>query len=79
MKISCPVRLIHGLSDEQVPSSFAMRLLEACSCRDAAITLSKSSTHSMEEDGDMKAMRSMIKEVMYNFQGNYDLRSPGSG
>jgi hypothetical protein len=26
--IGCPVRLIHGLSDEQVPSSLAMRMLE---------------------------------------------------
>lgn len=49
IEIKCPVRLIHGLSDEQVPSSLAMRMLEACTCDDAAITLSKSSRHSMEE------------------------------
>ena len=77
--IKCPVRLIHGLADEEVPISLAMKLIENCSNRDSAITLIKSSTHSMEEEQDMTAMRSMIFEVMKNYEGDYDLNCPGSG
>lgn len=63
IQIDCPIRLIHGLSDDQVPSSLALQLMENCSTRDAAITLLKSSTHDMEDPSDMTTMRSMILEV----------------
>ena len=61
--IDCPIRLIHGLSDDQVPSSLALQLMENCATRDAAITLLKSSKHDMENPSDMTTMRSMILEV----------------
>jgi esterase/lipase len=77
--IDCPIRLVHGLRDDQVPTSFALKLLDNCATRDAAITLLKSSTHSMEDPSDMTTMRSMILEVMSNYKGDFDLRSPGSG
>lgn len=31
------------------------------------------------DNTDMKTMRSMILEVMVNYRGDFDLRSPGSG
>ena len=77
--VSCPVRLIHGLSDEEVPMDLALKLLANCASRDSALTLLKSSTHAMEDEQDMKTMRSMILEVMTNYRGDFDLRSPGSG
>lgn len=77
--VNCPVRLIHGLSDEEVPMNLALKLLENCASRDSALTLLKSSTHAMEDEQDMKTMRSMILEVMTNYKGDFDLRSPGSG
>jgi pimeloyl-ACP methyl ester carboxylesterase len=77
--VKCPVRLIHGLADEEVPISLAMKLLENTASSDSAITLLKSSTHAMENEQDMQTMRSMIIEVMTNYRGDFDLRSPGSG
>lgn len=79
MDIQCPVRLIHGLKDEEVPYSYAMKLIDNCMYPDSSLVLLKSSTHSMDSEGDMKAMRSMILEVMTAFRGDFDLRSPGSG
>lgn len=66
--IDCPIRLIHGLSDDQVPCSLALQLMENCATRDAAITLLKSSTHDMENPSDMTTMRSMILEVNSKLQ-----------
>lgn len=76
--IDCPIRLVHGLKDNQVPTSLALKLLENCATKDAAITLLKSSTHDMEDPSDMTTMRSMIIEVMSNYKGDFDLKSPGS-
>ena len=39
--MNCPVRLIHGLSDEEVPMDLALKLLQNCASRDSAITLLK--------------------------------------
>ena len=62
--IHCPIRLIHGLSDDQVPSSLALQLMDNCVTDDAAITLLKSSNHDMEAPSDMTTMRTMILEVI---------------
>ena len=79
LPIHCPVRLIHSLSDEEVPFEFALKLVNNCASTDAAVTLLKGSTHSMEDHRDMTEMRNMVQEVMDAFKGEYDLRSPGSG
>ena len=77
--VSCPVRLIHGLQDEEVPYQLAMQLIDKCKTSDASLMLLKSSAHSMDSEGDMKAMRSMIIDVMNAFKGDFDLKSPASG
>ena len=80
LPIYCPVRLIHGLMDEEVPYKLALQLSENCKSTDSTMVLLKGSTHSMESEKDMKTMRSMIIEVMDAYkEGGYDLRSPGSG
>lgn len=77
--ITCPIRLIHALYDEEVPHHFALKLVENCMSRDASVVLLKGASHEMEGEGEFKAMRSMIAEVMAAFKGEFDLTSPGSG
>lgn len=77
--IKCPVRLIHGMKDEEIPYDVAIRIINNIASPNAAVELLKSSTHSMETETDMKAMRSMIDEVINAFKGDFDLRSPASG
>jgi pimeloyl-ACP methyl ester carboxylesterase len=79
LPIRCPVRLIHSITDEEVPFSLALKLVENCASSDASVTLVKGSSNSMEGLHDMTAMRHMVQEVMDAFKGDYDLRSPGSG
>lgn len=77
--VTCPVRLIHGLLDEEVPHTLALQLVDNVASSDASVVLLKQSTHSMDTEQDFKTMRSMILEVLTAFKGDFDLRSPGSG
>lgn len=79
IKVKCPVRLIHGLSDEEVPFSLAMQLIDSIESPDASILLSKNSDHAMDTERDMRAVRSLIMDVLTAFKGDFDLRSPASG
>eukprot|EP01035_Chromulina_nebulosa_P018941 gene18941-24749_t len=79
VNVRCPVRLIHGLSDEEVPYQLAVQLVDNLASSDASVVLLKKSTHSMDREADFKTMRSMIIEVIDAAYGGYDLTSPGSG
>lgn len=81
LKISCPVRLIHALGDEEVSYQFAVRLLECVAAQDASLLLLKGTAdHAMEGEGEFRAMRAMILEVIEASKSReFDLRSPGSG
>lgn len=80
LPIFCPVRLIHGLADEEVPYQLALQLAENCKTSDASVILLKGSSHYMESEKDMLTMRSMIVEVIEAFkEAGFDLTSPGSG
>ena len=77
--VTCPVRLVHSLNDEEVPYALALKLLENCASTDATVCLVKGSSHALDREVDMKTMRAMIIEVLDAFKGEFDLRSPGSG
>eukprot|EP01038_Epipyxis_sp_PR26KG_P013172 gene13172-17648_t len=77
--VSCPIRLIHSLEDEEVPYQLALKLAESCASSDVSVMLVKGSSHAMEGDREFHIMRMMIKEVMDAFNGEFDLRSPASG
>ncbi len=46
VSITCPVRLIHGLQDEEVPYTTALRLADTMATDDVKIILSKVSSSS---------------------------------
>lgn len=79
IKVHCPVRLIHGLEDEEVPFQLALQLAENIVAEDVSVVLVKGSKHSMDAEADFKTMRSMIQEVIEVSSKEFDLRSPGSG
>ena len=79
MKVSCPVRLLHGLMDEEVSYEFSLRLAQKCSSEDVKLLLLKNSRHSMDTEVENNEMRAAVQDVIDSFQGDYDLRCPGSG
>ena len=80
LQVQCPVRLIHAQTDEEVPYSIALKLIETCSTKDASLVLIKSATHAMEGKREFATMRFMISDIIDATRNNqYDLTSPGSG
>jgi pimeloyl-ACP methyl ester carboxylesterase len=51
--LTCPVRLIHGQADEDVPWHAALRLAEALRSADVQVTLVKDGDHRLSRDSDI--------------------------
>lgn len=78
LDIQCPVRLLQGLSDEEIPPPRALKLVEALKSDDVILSLVKYGDHVMESDDDFKRMWEAICDVSEKYF-EYDLTSPASG
>lgn len=55
----CPVRLMHALSDEEVPYTLALKLLVGLASPDASVVLVKGANHAMEDEENFHTMKSL--------------------
>jgi pimeloyl-ACP methyl ester carboxylesterase len=51
--IDCPVRLLHGQDDAEVPPEISLRLARALRSQDVQVTLVKGGDHRLSRDGDI--------------------------
>jgi pimeloyl-ACP methyl ester carboxylesterase len=51
--LTCPVRLLHGQDDTDVPHAVSLRLAEALCSADVQVTLIKQGDHRLSRDGDI--------------------------
>lgn len=77
LPIQCPVRLLHGLYDEEVPYETAIRLANRVETDDVIVSLSRSE-HYMDDIDDFQRTRLAIQDCIESIFV-YDLRSPSSG
>jgi pimeloyl-ACP methyl ester carboxylesterase len=61
--LSCPVRLLHGSADGDVPWQYSLRLLERLASPDARLTLIKGADHRLSEPAQIEAMLSAVAEL----------------
>jgi len=54
--VTCPVRLVHALHDEEVPKELALKLINNVKSQDASCTLIKGASHALDGEQDMKTM-----------------------
>lgn len=78
LSIDCPVRLIQGLSDEEIPPPRVLKLVEALRSDDVILSFIKYGDHVLEGEDDYKRMWEAICDVSAK-HFEYDLTSPGSG
>lgn len=76
--IDCPVRIIHGLDDEEIPPQRALRLADRLRSQDVVISFVKSGGHTLETEEDFQRMISSVVELCKK-SFTYDLSSPQSG
>ncbi len=76
--VTCPVRLIQGLDDEEIPPPRALKLVEALKSDDVLLSFVKHGDHVMENPSDLKRMWEAVTDIVDNYY-EYDLTSPASG
>jgi dipeptidyl aminopeptidase/acylaminoacyl peptidase len=62
--VACPVRLIHGLEDADVPWDMSRRLLEALSSPDVSLELVKSGDHRLSTPADLARLGATLAALL---------------
>jgi pimeloyl-ACP methyl ester carboxylesterase len=60
----CPVRIIQGLRDPDVPWQHALRLVDLIRGKDVRLTLVKDGEHRLSRDEDLALLRATIREFL---------------
>lgn len=63
LAIDCPVRIIHGMSDDAVPWRHSIELVERLETRDVVLTLPRDSDHRLSSPDDLRRIRESLDEI----------------
>ena len=63
LAIDCPVRLIHGQRDDDVPWRQSLQLAELVRSQDVQVTLIKDAGHRLSRDQDLARIRQVVGEL----------------
>jgi pimeloyl-ACP methyl ester carboxylesterase len=67
--LSCPVRILQGMKDTDVPCTHAMRLVETLSGEDVTIDLSKSGDHRLSTPADLARLIRTVETLLDEVEG----------
>jgi pimeloyl-ACP methyl ester carboxylesterase len=62
--LSCPLRLVHGLDDPDVPWQTSLRLAEAFDGDDVEVTLVKGAAHRLSEAADLARLARIVEGLL---------------
>jgi pimeloyl-ACP methyl ester carboxylesterase len=62
--VDCPVRLLHGERDEEVPLGVAFRLMRALRSSDVQLNVLKGGGHRLSEPHELRAMLSTVEALL---------------
>ena len=74
--LSCPVRLIHGMLDPDVPWQTALRIAEALVSRDVEATLVKDGGHRLSEPEDLARLTGTLEALLQRLEESSSAASP---
>jgi pimeloyl-ACP methyl ester carboxylesterase len=69
INLTCPVRLIHGQKDPDVPWQTALRLAEHLVSDDVEVTLVKNAGHRLSEPEDLTRMLAVLEGLLQRVEG----------
>lgn len=64
ISITCPVRLIHGMNDADVPPEVSLKILERIASKDATATFLKSGDHRMSSPDALALLEKTFMELI---------------
>ena len=62
--VRCPVRLLHGQADPDVPWELALRIAEQVETPDVRVTLVKDGDHRLSRPSDLALLRATVAELL---------------
>lgn len=62
LNIECPVRLLHGMQDKEVPYSYSLNLIKCLTSKDARLNLLKEGDHRLNSEEYLQLMGKTIAE-----------------
>jgi len=68
LPLACPVRLLHGMQDPDVPWSTSMRLIEALAGGDGRLTLVKDGDHRLSRPQDLALLTATVADLIAQFE-----------
>lgn len=66
--LHCPVRLLQGMADADVPFATALRIAERLDSSDVIVTLIKDADHRLSRDSDLDRLRQTVAELTATVQ-----------
>ncbi len=63
--LDCPVRLLHGMKDGDVPYDYSLRLARKLTSLDVAVTLIKDGDHRLSRDQDLAEIRDAVAALSF--------------
>lgn len=70
IKINCPIRLIHGQKDADVPVETASRIKEKLASDDVEIIISPEGDHRMSNSADIELITSTLENLLKSLSSN---------
>ena len=70
IKIDAPVRLIHGMLDEDVPWETGLKIVDNLLSQDIEITYVKAGDHRLSEEHDLKRLERTITALLQDLTPN---------
>ena len=62
--VTCPIRLIHGLEDREIPWQIALRLQEKMASANVVITLVKDGNHRLSRPQDLERLIKVVADLI---------------
>lgn len=66
--ISCPVRLVHGMKDTEVPWELSAKAVSLFESTDVQLILSKSADHRFSQPQDLQILVNTLDQLLKQFQ-----------
>ncbi len=67
--LACPLRILHGMRDEDVPWQTALSLAERIESRDVEVTLVKDGDHRLSEPDDLARLFDTVTRLSHRLAG----------